>query len=70
MTTRGAGALFTATVPTLRSATDVETCNAPLIADLDQLGHLAALAARGMVEVRLRYGTTGRPEHRYIATRS
>ena len=27
--------------------------------------HLAALAARGSVEVSLRYGTTGRPEHRY-----
>lgn len=27
--------------------------------------HLAALASRGQVEVRLRYGTTGRPEHRY-----
>lgn len=27
--------------------------------------HLAALAARGAVEVSLRYGTTGRPEHRY-----
>lgn len=31
--------------------------------------HLAALAARGVVEVRLRYGTTGRPEHRYAAPR-
>lgn len=31
--------------------------------------HLAALAARTIVEVRLRYGSTGRPEHRY-ATRS
>lgn len=31
--------------------------------------HLAALAARGIVEVRLRYGTTGRPEHRYAASR-
>ncbi|HKP07007.1 MAG TPA: helix-turn-helix domain-containing protein, partial [Microbacterium sp.] len=31
--------------------------------------HLATLAARGQVEVRLRYGTTGRPEHRYIAAR-
>lgn len=28
--------------------------------------HLAALATRGQVEVRLRYGTTGRPEHRYV----
>ncbi|MBT2518274.1 response regulator [Streptomyces sp. ISL-90] len=27
--------------------------------------HLAALASRGVVEVTLRYGTTGRPEHRY-----
>lgn len=27
--------------------------------------HLAALAERGLVEVSLRYGTTGRPEHRY-----
>ncbi|WP_345803271.1 response regulator [Microbacterium sp. AZCO] len=27
--------------------------------------HLATLAARGIIEVRLRYGTTGRPEHRY-----
>ncbi|PIJ07394.1 hypothetical protein BMH30_14155 [Leucobacter sp. OLES1] len=27
--------------------------------------HLAALAARSVVEVRLRYGSTGRPEHRY-----
>jgi two-component system CitB family response regulator len=32
--------------------------------------HLAALASRGQVEVRLRYGSTGRPEHRYIAARS
>lgn len=31
--------------------------------------HLAALAARGQVEVRLRYGSTGRPEHRYVAAR-
>ncbi|MDD7963647.1 response regulator [Microbacterium thalli] len=31
--------------------------------------HLAALAARGIVEVRLRYGSTGRPEHRYAASR-
>lgn len=29
--------------------------------------HLAALAARSVVEVRLRYGSTGRPEHRYRA---
>lgn len=29
--------------------------------------HLAALAGRAVVEVRLRYGTTGRPEHRYAA---
>ncbi|MEE6389548.1 response regulator [Microbacterium paraoxydans] len=29
--------------------------------------HLAALAARTVVEVRLRYGSTGRPEHRYAA---
>lgn len=29
--------------------------------------HLAALAARNIVEVRLRYGATGRPEHRYAA---
>lgn len=28
--------------------------------------HLASLATRGQVEVRLRYGTTGRPEHRYV----
>lgn len=27
--------------------------------------HLAGLAARGLVEVTLRYGSTGRPEHRY-----
>ena len=32
--------------------------------------HLAALAARGIVDVRLRYGTTGRPEHRYARRRS
>lgn len=31
--------------------------------------HLAALASRGQVEVRLRYGSTGRPEHRYAAVR-
>lgn len=31
--------------------------------------HLSALASRGQVEVRLRYGTTGRPEHRYLAAR-
>jgi two-component system CitB family response regulator len=29
--------------------------------------HLAALAARAVVEVRLNYGSTGRPEHRYAA---
>ncbi|KJL28275.1 response regulator [Microbacterium oxydans] len=29
--------------------------------------HLAALAARTIVEVRLRYGAAGRPEHRYAA---
>ncbi|QIM17696.1 response regulator [Leucobacter coleopterorum] len=29
--------------------------------------HLVALAARSLVEVRLRYGATGRPEHRYAA---
>jgi response regulator of citrate/malate metabolism len=27
--------------------------------------HLTALAAQGVVEVHLRYGTTGRPEHRF-----
>lgn len=27
--------------------------------------HLAALATRAVIEVRLRYGATGRPEHRY-----
>jgi len=27
--------------------------------------HLAALATRGLIEVRLRYGSTGRPEHRF-----
>jgi len=31
--------------------------------------HLAGLASRGQVEVRLRYGTTGRPEHRYVTAR-
>ncbi|WP_439902631.1 response regulator [Microbacterium azadirachtae] len=30
--------------------------------------HLAALAERDAVEVRLRYGATGRPEHRYMRT--
>lgn len=29
--------------------------------------HLSALATRGLVEVGLRYGSTGRPEHRYQA---
>lgn len=29
--------------------------------------HLSALAQRGTIEVRLRYGSTGRPEHRYRA---
>ncbi|MEU1972757.1 response regulator [Microbacterium sp. NPDC019599] len=28
--------------------------------------HLAALASRGIIDVRLRYGSTGRPEHRYL----
>jgi two-component system CitB family response regulator len=32
--------------------------------------HLAALATRGIVDVRLRYGTTGRPEHRYVRRRA
>lgn len=27
--------------------------------------HLTALASRGLVEISLRYGTTGRPEHRF-----
>lgn len=31
--------------------------------------HLATMAGRGVVEVRLRYGSTGRPEHRYAASR-
>lgn len=31
--------------------------------------HLSALATRGQIEVRLRYGTTGRPEHLYTAAR-
>ncbi|MDY0910979.1 response regulator [Microbacterium sp. CFBP9034] len=31
--------------------------------------HLAALATRGLVDVRLRYGSTGRPEHRYALAR-
>lgn len=31
--------------------------------------HLAAMAGRGVVDVRLRYGTTGRPEHRYLRAR-
>ena len=31
--------------------------------------HLAALAGRGLIEIRLRYGSTGRPEHRYARTR-
>lgn len=29
--------------------------------------HLSALATRGQIRVRLRYGTTGRPEHLYTA---
>lgn len=31
--------------------------------------HLATMASRGVVDVRLRYGSTGRPEHRYAASR-
>jgi len=31
--------------------------------------HLATLATRGVIEVRLRYGSTGRPEHRYAVSR-
>lgn len=31
--------------------------------------HLSALVTRGQMEVRLRYGTTGRPEHLYRAAR-
>lgn len=31
--------------------------------------HLTALAARGLVQVGLRYGTTGRPEHRFRIVR-
>lgn len=31
--------------------------------------HLSALATRGLVEVRLRYGAAGRPEHRYALPR-
>ncbi|WP_288118785.1 hypothetical protein [Microbacterium sp. 69-7] len=32
--------------------------------------HLATWATRGIVDVRLRYGTTGRPEHRYVRRRA
>jgi two-component system, CitB family, response regulator len=32
--------------------------------------HLSALVDRGLVEVSLRYGTTGRPEHRYRRSRA
>ncbi|CAD6008452.1 response regulator [Agreia sp. COWG] len=32
--------------------------------------HLSALAGRGVIDVRLRYGTTGRPEHRYERART
>ncbi|KQP57186.1 response regulator [Agreia sp. Leaf283] len=31
--------------------------------------HLSTMAERGVVDVRLRYGTTGRPEHRYLRVR-
>lgn len=31
---------------------------------------LAAMASRGILEVRLRYGTSGRPEHLYVRARS
>lgn len=31
---------------------------------------LASLASRGLVDVRLRYGTSGRPEHRYVLPES
>ena len=31
--------------------------------------YLSALAQQGVVELRLRYGTTGRPEHRYRSVR-
>jgi response regulator of citrate/malate metabolism len=32
--------------------------------------YLAALARRGVVDLRLRYGSTGRPEHRYSSART
>ncbi|WP_130178481.1 response regulator [Cryobacterium sp. SO1] len=53
---------------------DGET-SASLIADRAGLSrataqrHLAALATRGDVDVTLRYGSTGRPEHRYSIRR-
>jgi len=53
---------------------DGET-SATLIADRAGLSrataqrHLAALATRGDVDVTLRYGSTGRPEHRYSVRR-
>jgi response regulator of citrate/malate metabolism len=49
--------------------------SASLIADRAGLSrataqrHLAALATRGEVDVTLRYGSTGRPEHRYSVRR-
>jgi response regulator of citrate/malate metabolism len=49
--------------------------SASLIADRAGLSrataqrHLAALATRGDVDVTLRYGSTGRPEHRYSVRR-
>ncbi|WP_243073623.1 response regulator [Microbacterium sp. SS28] len=62
----------TATEQLILESLDGEGASASEVADRSGVSrataqrHLAALAARGVIEVRLRYGTTGRPEHRYL----
>jgi response regulator of citrate/malate metabolism len=63
-----------ATEKIILSALGTAEASASEIADLTGISrataqrHLAALATRSLVAVRLRYGATGRPEHRYTAT--
>ncbi|QIK63574.1 response regulator [Leucobacter viscericola] len=60
-----------ATEKLILEALSTEEASASEVAELTGVSrataqrHLVALAARSLVEVRLRYGATGRPEHRY-----
>ncbi|MFH8249605.1 response regulator [Microbacterium sp. B2969] len=61
-----------ATEQLILEALDAEGASASEVAERSGVSrataqrHLAALASRGIIDVRLRYGSTGRPEHRYL----